>query len=193
MSRKSSLKRFLGVLSVTAAVVVSGGAIALIANAAAPTAGLVGYWLFNEGSGTTVQDSSGNSNTGTLVNGPIWVTGRYGPGLNFDGVNDYVDVGSGYSFDNLKQQTKTMWLKFNALKTNEAFFGRGDNNFAGDTFIRTDTLNPDEIRVSSVQSGTDTEYTTSNANLVVGQWYFLAVTYDDSAVPRHRIYINAIE
>ena len=118
MSRKSSLKRLLGVLSVTAAVVVSGGAIALIANAAAPTAGLVGYWLFNEGSGTTVQDSSGNSNTGTLVNGPIWVTGRYGPGLNFDGVNDYVDVGSGFSLDNLKQQKKTVLFKFNTLKSN---------------------------------------------------------------------------
>ncbi|GEM_PF-3901780 len=35
--------------------------------------GLVGYWRLDEGSGTTVEDLSGNGNTGTLVNGPMWV------------------------------------------------------------------------------------------------------------------------
>ena len=33
---------------------------------------LVGYWRFEEGSGTSVADSSDNSNTGTLVNTPTW-------------------------------------------------------------------------------------------------------------------------
>src|SRR5690606_37741696 len=36
--------------------------------------GLVGYWTFDEGSGTSAYDSSGNSNTGTLTNGPTWQT-----------------------------------------------------------------------------------------------------------------------
>jgi hypothetical protein len=35
--------------------------------------GLVGYWGFDEGSGTLAGDSSGNGNTGTLVNSPTWV------------------------------------------------------------------------------------------------------------------------
>jgi len=35
--------------------------------------GLVGYWRFDEGSGTTTADSSGHGNTGTLMNGPQWV------------------------------------------------------------------------------------------------------------------------
>ena len=34
---------------------------------------LQGYWKFNEGTGTTVADSSSNSNTGTLRNSPSWV------------------------------------------------------------------------------------------------------------------------
>ena len=34
--------------------------------------GLVGYWKFNEGTGTTVDDASPNSNTGTLTNAPKW-------------------------------------------------------------------------------------------------------------------------
>ena len=34
---------------------------------------LQGYWKFNEGTGTTVADSSSNSNTGTFRNSPSWV------------------------------------------------------------------------------------------------------------------------
>jgi len=29
---------------------------------------------------------------GTLVNGPVWTGGKYGPGLQFDGINDYVNI-----------------------------------------------------------------------------------------------------
>jgi|29_taG_2_1085357.scaffolds.fasta_scaffold00102_18 hypothetical protein len=36
--------------------------------------GLVGYWHFDEGSGTTSVDSSGNENAATLVNTPTWST-----------------------------------------------------------------------------------------------------------------------
>ena len=36
-------------------------------------AGLVGYWNFNEGSGNTVNDLSGNGNNGT-INGATWST-----------------------------------------------------------------------------------------------------------------------
>ena len=36
-------------------------------------AGLVGYWNFNEGSGNTVTDLSGNGNNGT-INGATWST-----------------------------------------------------------------------------------------------------------------------
>ncbi|MBO2009762.1 FG-GAP-like repeat-containing protein [Hymenobacter negativus] len=37
------------------------------------TAGLVGFWRFNEGSGTTATDETGTNN-GTLANGPTYVT-----------------------------------------------------------------------------------------------------------------------
>ena len=36
--------------------------------------GLVGYWKFNDGTGTQAQDSSGKGNNGTLVNSPAWTT-----------------------------------------------------------------------------------------------------------------------
>lgn len=37
--------------------------------------GLQGYWKFDDASGLTAVDSSGNGNSGTLVNGPAWVAG----------------------------------------------------------------------------------------------------------------------
>ena len=54
-----------------------------------PVQGLVAYWTFNEGTGSTVADSSGNGHTMSLVNGPTWTTGIIGGALSFNGVNNY--------------------------------------------------------------------------------------------------------
>ena len=54
--------------------------------------GLVGYWKFDEGSGDITGDSSGNGNNGTLQNGTLWVEGRHGCALRFDGIDDYVII-----------------------------------------------------------------------------------------------------
>ena len=71
----------------------------------ATTNGLVGYWNFDEGTGTTAGDSSGRGNTGTLVNGPTWVAGKVGSGaVQFDGgaaADDFVNAGSANILDNL--------------------------------------------------------------------------------------------
>ena len=36
----------------------------------------------------SARDASGNANTGTLINGPVWAVGKNGGALQFDGVND---------------------------------------------------------------------------------------------------------
>ena len=45
------------------------------------------------GSGTAWSDLSGNSNTGTLTNGPTFSAGNQGS-IVFDGVDDYISGGS---------------------------------------------------------------------------------------------------
>ena len=57
--------------------------------AAAPsTSGLVAEWQFNEGSGTTTADNSGDGHTGTLVGSVSWTTGLVGPyALSFSSSN----------------------------------------------------------------------------------------------------------
>lgn len=53
--------------------------------------GLVGHWLFNEGSGPVVRDIA-RGNTGTLTNGTTWALGKFDKTLNFDGATNYVSV-----------------------------------------------------------------------------------------------------
>lgn len=64
------------------------------AQAADITTGLVAYWKFDEGSGTTAADSSGNNNTGTLTNGPTWTAGKVNSAVSLNGTNQYVALGS---------------------------------------------------------------------------------------------------
>jgi len=58
--------------------------------------GLAGWWKFDEASGNTAYDGSGNDNTATLynMNESDWVDGKFGSGLNFDGDGNYVDTNS---------------------------------------------------------------------------------------------------
>jgi hypothetical protein len=64
--------------------------------------GLVGWWPFEEGSGTTTRDASGTGNTGTLHHGPTWqppANCRQGGCLSFDGVDDRVHILDSASLD----------------------------------------------------------------------------------------------
>jgi hypothetical protein len=77
---------------------------------AQPTGGLAAYYPFNEGSGATASDSSGNGNTGTLV-GPVWTAGNISGALSFDGLDDYVNAGAGPSLNFVSTPiTITAWI-----------------------------------------------------------------------------------
>ena len=59
--------------------------------ASVPTNGLVGYWNFDDGSGATAHDTSGNNNNGTITDA-TWSTGKVGRGgLQFNG-SAYVTI-----------------------------------------------------------------------------------------------------
>jgi len=50
--------------------------------------GMVFLMTFDEKSGNTVKDMSGNNNNGTVVGKAGWVAGKYGNGFNFDGATN---------------------------------------------------------------------------------------------------------
>ncbi|UCC22514.1 MAG: hypothetical protein JSW23_00105 [Planctomycetota bacterium] len=75
---------------------------------------LVAYWRFEEGSGTTAYDWV-SDNDGTLTNGPVWTGGQVGGALEFDGDNDYVELGTIGGTDDLaladSSFTICAWIK----------------------------------------------------------------------------------
>lgn len=64
-----------------------------------PTAGLIASWRFDEGSGQTAVDSSGNGHTATLFAGATWAAGKRGTALSLGGVTAYAAATESSLFD----------------------------------------------------------------------------------------------
>jgi hypothetical protein len=91
------------------------------------TSGLVGYWPFDEGTGTIAYDKSGNNNNGTLLNGPTWTSGKVGGALSFDGVNDYVNVGTSTILKNITSSiTMSTWAMLTSQTIVGTFISKGN-------------------------------------------------------------------
>lgn len=73
--------------------------------------GLVAYWPFDEGSGITTLDQSGNGNDGDLMGDTHWVSGQLVGALEFNGSNSAV-IAPDIAFDN-RSFTVAMWISAN--------------------------------------------------------------------------------
>lgn len=79
------------------------------------TDGLVAYWSFNEGSGGTAYDYSGNSNHGTIYGASWTAAGALGNALEFDGDYDYVTIPNNSSQQiTTNQITVSAWINLYA-------------------------------------------------------------------------------
>ncbi|MFW3146388.1 MAG: right-handed parallel beta-helix repeat-containing protein, partial [Thermoplasmatota archaeon] len=56
-------------------------------------------YQFNEGTGNTIRDFSPNGNDGVLSGSPLWVEGKWGNALKFNGVDQYANVQDSPSLD----------------------------------------------------------------------------------------------
>jgi len=72
-----------------------------------PPTGLVGWWRFNG----NADDSSGNNNNGAVEGGATYDPSPMGQALSFDGVDDYVNCGSGAILKPTQNITIEMWVK----------------------------------------------------------------------------------
>jgi hypothetical protein len=66
------------------------------------------------GSGTTWTDTSGNENSGTLVNGPTYTSGPAGY-IATDGTNDYINFGQKFQYQD--QFTAECWVRWTSTPT----------------------------------------------------------------------------
>jgi hypothetical protein len=135
------------------------------------------------GSGTSWTDLSGNSNTGTLTNGPTFSAANMGSIL-FDGTNDYVDCGNNSSIQ-ITVGTISAWMK---TTTNDSSYrGIIAKQYNYSLFVKNSYL-------IAYDWGNSADRSTS-VNVIDGTWKNVVLTFsENSGTPSNNaiFYINGI-
>jgi gliding motility-associated-like protein len=157
------------------------------------TAEPIGLWHFEEENGITVNDSSGNNNTGTLINmNPLAdrVDGKFGMGLQFDGDNDYIEAPDSSSLDTITSEiTLIIWVKpFITAKQamiEKWLYGLGIFERSFVFYIGADGKINFELSADGTNS--NAIWLISENTLANNIWSHVAVTSDGTTV---KVYIN---
>jgi hypothetical protein len=139
-------------------------------------------WHLNQAptnSAGEILDSTANTNHGRSKNMADGDTtpGRIGDGLDFNGINAQLDMGSDPSLDNLQYMTFTAWIKQTGIGDNPRtiFEKRAQTGESRNLYIITAN------RVRYIQQ-TDASNVNRLSTLVVSDnvWYHVALTWDGS-------------
>lgn len=130
------------------------------------TTGLVGWWKFNEASGTSALDSSGKGNIGTLNNAPTWISNcvRHAC-LKFNASNSTVTIDAFSATTPSNPYTIAAWVY---IPTTASLWGLFDYGK-----VRV-TIN--ETGASWCMDNFGAQPTSSNANVVYNQWVHIAIS-----------------
>jgi hypothetical protein len=139
---------------------------------------LVGWWKLDEESGT-VADDSVSDNDGSVIGTPQWIAGKVDGALQFDGVDDYVDLPIDSLISSLTNSTFATWVDFNSASTGawQRIF-----DFGTDTMVymlltpRIETTGVMRFAITRGSSGSEQQVNAS-ATLADG-WHHVAVTID---------------
>jgi Protein of unknown function (DUF4038)/Concanavalin A-like lectin/glucanases superfamily/Putative collagen-binding domain of a collagenase/Fibronectin type III domain len=161
------------------------------ATTSAVISGLVAAYSFNEGSGTTVFDASGNGNNGTIA-GAIWTaSGKYGNALSFDGASSYVDLGNPASLQLTGSATWSAWIKAAANPADDGQIVAKSDDSAGWQFKTSPDTGPETFGVGVSPGGTSRTQRYSTTVRSLNTWYHVAGVYDASAGTLN-IYVNGV-
>ena len=83
--------------------------------------GLLAHWTFDEGAGNIVSDSSSYDKSGTVY-GASWTKGAVNGALDFDGIDDYVQIPDYFSFPpshlaSLGEGSISVWFRCDSIPT----------------------------------------------------------------------------
>ena len=152
----------------------------------AATTGLVAAYGFDEGSGTTVTDASGNGNTGTITNATWAATGKYGKALQFNGTNALVTIPDAASLHLSTGMTLEAWV--NPSTVNAAWrdvIYKGNDNF----YLEATSTNASKPDAGMIAGGSYAD-AFGTAALTANTWSYLTETYDGSTL---RLYVNGTQ
>jgi uncharacterized repeat protein (TIGR02543 family) len=148
----------------------------------------VGRWALSESSGGTADDSWGSFD-GTLVNGPAWRPsgGQIDGALQFDGANDYVDIGT-MDIPDGPGLSIAFWIRADDFDhPNGRFVSKTRGTAETDHYWMVSTVNSTGLRFRLKAGGVTTTLETSTGQVQMGQWYHITATYDGAKM---RIYRN---
>ncbi|MBC8470233.1 MAG: hypothetical protein H8D56_12240, partial [Planctomycetes bacterium] len=152
---------------------------------------LVAQWRFDEGSGTTAADTSGNGNDGVLEGGAKWVAGQLGGAIEFNGSNARV-VAPYIPLDS-RSFTITMWVNPVLYTGEQVVISQVENNSTNLSLHYrlggpgSGNVPPGGVRMGFYSNDLDTPGDLVQEN----QWYHLTFWYDFENQNR-RIYIDGI-
>ena len=172
-------------LRATATAVATAALFLFLATGSA-SAALVGAYGFEEASGTAVQDASTAANHGTVSGATRTASGRHGAALSFDGVNDWVTISDANSLDLTGAMTLEAWVNPVALAAGSwatVAMKERSSNLSYALYANTDTNRPSG---HAFIGGVDRDVR-GTAQVAVGTWTHLAVTYDGANL---RYYVN---
>jgi len=135
---------------------------------------VAGMWLFDEGSGKTVKDSSENGLDGEIQGKANWVEGKYRKALQFDGTGaNHIVVKHNEKLD-LQKYTIALWMNIDkptgkwqgvVVKQNPRCYGMW--------------LNPaNAFPYTSFFSGGSDKNLTGKTPVGDGQWHHVVASYD---------------
>jgi hypothetical protein len=144
--------------------------------------GLVGRWSFEEGGGEVVLDSSSGALNGAVA-GATWTTETpdgSASALDFDGVDDQVDMGS---FDlGGEALTVSLWMRADDFDQMDGrFLSKAEGVQDGDHFWMLSTIlegAEHRLRFRLKTNGSTTTLIASEGALTTNRWAHVAAVYD---------------
>ena len=149
-------------------------------------------WHFDEGTGTTAYDASPNGNDGNII-GAIYVPGKFNYSLEFDGLDDYVEVPDSSSLNLTDEVTIEAWVNWKGTGDSWQTIVTKGIHYAGSNENYALYINRDGKYVCFVLT-TENDgrvYFSSPLNSVhVGAWFHVMATYNGTEGVA-KIYLNA--
>jgi|GEM_PF-1423967 len=160
------------------------------------TDNLVGHWKLDEGTGLSTEDSSTSGHDGTLTNGPNWVSGKDGFGLNFDGTDDYVNMGNQttYQFEYNDPFSLSTWIKTDT-NLDRTFIGKLQNGGSYRGYYLFVNGGAEGYVAGEIRStATYRIYFKGSTVINDNQWHHVVMTYDGSGVGAGvKLYIDGVQ
>lgn len=152
----------------------------------ASSTSVVGYWNLDETSGAVAADSSSSHLNGTLINGPVWTAGKIGNSLDFDGVNDEIDLGTPAALQLTGAMSAAAWIYVDSFSSDGRIISKeyGANSRSWSLNVKSGGKG-----VFQIATGGSSSITVETAGtLPVGQWVHMAGVFEPGVALR--LYVN---